>query len=103
MASYKITVETPSEGITMFRVGFADPAQNDVIVKDAQKALDEIKPAGGALALVNGPASLPVAFVLAHGLGHKFGAVACFDPKMGGYVVSISHDPDRPLGEIIKL
>ncbi len=56
---------------------------------------------GGRLVLVNGPASLPVACVLAHYLAHRFGAVAVYDPKLGSYVVSITHDPEYPLGALI--
>ena len=56
---------------------------------------------GGELALVNGPASLPVAMVLAHKLGHLFGAVACFDPKLGKYVVSIAHGGTYTVGQLV--
>ena len=38
---------------------------------------------------------------LAHGLGHLYGAVGVFDPKVNAYVVAITHDPGRPLGSWI--
>jgi CRISPR-associated protein Csx3 len=38
---------------------------------------------------------------LAHAVGHIYGAIACFDPKLNKYVVSISHDPDYEVGNLI--
>lgn len=111
----KTTVNNGTEA-TLFKVGFGDPAQNDTIVRDAESRMTEILAAAaekpesaddmgpvnyGELALVNGPASLPVAMVLAHKLGHLFGAVACFDPKMGKYVVSIAHGGKYAVGQLI--
>lgn len=102
--SYNITIENitiePTTA-TLFKVGFGSPAQNDEIVRAAAAALADLGEVGGRLALINGPASLPVACVLAHALAHRFGAVGVFDPKMGAYVVSISHDPEHPLGSLI--
>ena len=86
----------------LFRVGFGDPAQNDDIVRDALVALASLGEVHGVLALVNGPASLPVALVLGHHLSHRYGAVAVFDPKLGSYVVAVSHDPFRLVGSLIS-
>ena len=101
MSSYNISF---IDGI--LKIGFGDPAQNDAIVKDAEKRLDEMtgnnELPGGKLIKINGPASLPVAMVLAHKLGHLYGAIAVFDPKLGKYVVSISHDPDYTLGDLVE-
>ena len=86
-------------------VGFCGAANNDEIVKDATARLEEMCAngdlGGGGLIKVNGPASVPVAMVLAHELAHLFGAVACFDPKMDKYVVAISHSPDFAIGDWI--
>lgn len=104
MATYKIetaAVTVATATATMFRVGFADPAQNDQIVRDASALLDGLGEFGGQLALVNGAASLPVTMVLAHKLAHRYGVVACFDPKLSGYVVAITHNPEFPLGTVI--
>lgn len=99
MATYNITL---TDGI--LRVGFGTPAQNDQLVVDASSRLDEMvtsgELAGGATIRVNGPASLPVACVIAHRLAHLYGEVAIFDPKMAGYVVSVSHG-GRPVGTVI--
>ncbi len=116
--TYKVEASLLAVGnvtATLFKVGFGDPAQNDQIVRDAESRMTEVlaetaeKPEdgdavparNGELALVNGPASLPVAMVLAHKLGHLFGAVACFDPKLGKYVVSIAHGGKYAIGELV--
>ncbi|MFH1235937.1 MAG: CRISPR-associated protein Csx3 [Parcubacteria group bacterium] len=90
---------------TLFRVGFRNPAQNDQIVRDVESRMKELLPAegemGGALALVNGPASLPVAVVLAHHLLHRFSTVAVMDPKIAAYVVVSSHGGNYAVGDAI--
>ncbi len=101
MATYNITREGD-----VLRIGFGERANNDQIVKDAAQRLDEMRTdgelAGGGLVKINGPASLPVAMVLAHKLSHLFGAIACFDPKKNQYVVAISHDPEFAIGDWIQ-
>lgn len=89
----------------VLKIGFGDPAQNDQIVKDASDRLGEMvasgELAGGEILRVNGPASLPVAMLIAHAVGHIYGAIACFDPKMAKYVVAISHNPAYSLGDLV--
>lgn len=89
----------------VLKIGFAEPAQNNQIVQDAALRLDQLIAAGtlagGALLKVNGPASLPVAFVIAHKVAHLYGAIACYDPKLASYVVCITHDPAHQLGDLI--
>lgn len=100
MATYNIAL---NDGI--LKVGFEDPAQNDQIVRDAATRLDEMvkadELAGGPLLRINGPASLPVAVVIAHAVSHIYGAVAVFDPKLGKYVVSVTHGGQYELGELV--
>jgi len=50
---------------------------------------------------INGPASLPVAAVITHAVAHRYGVVAVFDPKLGRYVVAISHDETHRPGDLI--
>lgn len=101
MPSYKIIRENGN----ILRVGFGDPAQNDQIVKDAIARLKEMATAGdlsgGGVIKVNGPASLPVAMAIAHAIDHLFEAVACFDPKLGKYVVAITHGGAYKPGDLI--
>ena len=100
MSTYNVSL---TDGI--LKIGFGAQAQNDQIVKDAESGLDaliesgELK--GGEVIRVNGPASLPVAMVIAHKVNHLYGAVACFDPKLSKYVVAISHDPSYAVGDLI--
>lgn len=86
-------------------VGFAEPAQNDVIVRDAADRLRELKGngelKGGSLLKINGAASLPVAFVLAYRVSHLYGAIAVYDPKLRKYVICITHNPAFNLGDLI--
>lgn len=101
MTTYNVSL---SNGV--LKVGFGVPAQNDQIVRDAETRLDEMiesgELSGGKILRVNGPASLPVAMVISHKVAHLYGAVACFDPKLGRYVVAISHDPAYPIGDLIN-
>ncbi|MFK0730297.1 MAG: CRISPR-associated protein Csx3 [Gloeotrichia echinulata GP01] len=100
MATYNIELK---EGI--LRINFGEPAQNDQIVKDAAARLEEMAKSGelvgGPLLKINGPVSIPVAFVLAHKLAHIYGAVAFFDPKLCKYVISITHNPAYKVGDLI--
>ena len=101
MSTYKILLE---EG-NLLRVGFGDPAQNDQIARDAETRLAEMVKSGelkgGELIRINGPASLPVACVIAHAIGHLYAAVGVFDPKLGKYVVAMSHGPTYKVGDLI--
>ncbi len=104
MTTYVMTLELNADG-ALLRVGFETPAQNDAIVRDAVTGLQELVDAGGVegkVLRVNGPMSLPVAFAVAHGVGHLFGVVAVYDPKLDGkYVVAISHDPMYAIGDLL--
>ncbi len=109
MATYKIEtvfVTANSAIATLFRIGFADPATTDIVVRDAEFRIKELEQAnpelGGSVALTNGPAALPVAMVLAHHLAHRFETVACFDPKCCGYIVAITHGDKYKVGQVIQ-
>jgi hypothetical protein len=114
IAGYPLTGEPSEESLTyiikrddsgVLRVAFGKPGNNAQIVKDALACLDIMQKTGelggGGLLKINGPASLPVAMVLGHKLSHLFEAVACFDPKLNKYVVTISHSPDYVIGSLI--
>ena len=104
MASYKIETTT-TDGVTTVTVGFGSPAQNDQIVRDAAQRLDELVAAGqlpgGGLVKITGPASLPVAMVLAHRLVHLYEALGVFDPKLNKFVVAVSHGGPHQVGNLI--
>ncbi|MCY7408307.1 MAG: CRISPR-associated protein Csx3 [Alkalinema sp. CAN_BIN05] len=104
MTTYLMSLEALADG-ALLRVVFGTPAQNDQIVRDAVAGLEALVLRGGVegrVLRVNGPMSLPVAFAVAHGVGHLFGVVAIYDPKLGGkYVVAISHDPGFAIGDLL--
>lgn len=102
MTTYNVALEG-----NVLRIGFGDPAQNDQIVRDVAARLDEMigcgELKGGELIRINGPASLPVAVVIGHALAHLYGAVAVYDPKLGKYVVSLTHgNPDLRVGDLVE-
>ena len=102
MSIYTIAVE----GDNVLRLGFGDtPAQNDALVKKAAQRIRELIDSGaikgGELIKLNGPATLPIAFVLAHKLNHLYQAVAVYDPKLLKYVVAIAHGGKYHVGDLI--
>lgn len=104
MTSYNINIRQDGKN-EILDIGFGEPAQNDQIVRDANQRLNEMINLGilegGQVLRISGPASLPVAFVIAHGVNHLYGAIAVYDPKLQKYVVSITHSPNHKLGDLI--
>lgn len=99
--SFKLQrTDLPDKSVEI-QIGFGSPAQNPQILTDAIQLIRDEHLSGGKLIRFNGPCSLPVAMALAHEVGHLYGAVACFDPKMACYVICISHDPEFTLGQLI--
>lgn len=90
---------------SVMKVGFGEPSQNDEIVRAAVARLNEMTESGelsgGEIVKINGPASLPVAVAIAHGVNHLFETVAVFDPKLGKYVVSVTHGTEYKPGDLI--
>lgn len=103
MAAYNIAAEAAPAGETgvLLRLSFGEPAQNDQIVRDAVAALEALSLPGGQTVFLNGPASLPAAVAITHGVAHLYKEVAVFDPKIAGYVVAVSHG-GRDVGTLIK-
>lgn len=96
---YKIEASKKGD-TTLLKIGFGQPGQNNDIVKEVEQKLKAMS-LGGELVLINGPASLPVAVVIAHGICHLFAAVAVYDPKLSAYVVAISHTDKYSVGDLI--
>ena len=107
MSSYCIDLREDN----LLEVGFnaKEPANNDVIVKDAisrlQELIDNQSLKGGDLLKINGPQSLPVAYSIAHKVAHMYGAIAIYDPKLidseRPYVISIAHGSTYAVGECV--
>jgi CRISPR-associated protein Csx3 len=105
MSAFSIDVKTLCVGgkpATLFHVGFVGSAHNDEIVRMAEARMEEIGGLDGELALIYGPASLPVMVVLAHHLTHRFGAVGVFDPKLAAYVVTTSCEAAYSVGDLLQ-
>lgn len=85
-------------------VGFGEPAQNPDILRELETVREDVAGlvTGKPLVKINGPASLPVAMWLAHAIVHVCGAIAVFDPKLGKYVVCVSHNPDYKVGDLVE-
>jgi len=102
MTSYKIDVQED-----ILKVGF-DPNNRftgDRIVRDTEQRLEELIDSGtltgGNLLKINGRMSLPVSYTIAHKLGHLYGAIAVFDPRLKNYIVVISNNPNYQLGDLL--
>ena len=88
-------------GISTVKVRFVTPASNTELVPDAISSIRALGLTGGRGIHLDGPMSIPVAVAVAHAVGHLFGYVACFDPKLEGFVIAISHHPDFKPGQLI--
>lgn len=101
-ARFWCVLEEIVNGVSTIRVGFGEPATNDLIVRDAIQAIADLQLTGGKGIRFNGPISVPAAMALAHAVAHQFGFVAMFDPKIGKYIVAISHDPAVKPGDLME-
>lgn len=100
-ALYSITPRTLAGGGVLLQVAFGSPAANTAIVAELVGTLKSLELSGGPLLLIDGPASLPVAFVLAHATIHLYAVVAVRDPKLQGFVVVTSHGASWQVGDLI--
>lgn len=71
------------------------------IVRDVAKEIERLDLPGGRIIKICGAISPHAAMTVAHILGHKYSAVALYDPTTGEHVVTMSHNPEFPLGMII--
>jgi CRISPR-associated protein Csx3 len=99
---FTANVECEKDGVVLVHIGFAEPAANTDIVPDAVEALLDLELRGGKGIRFTGHMSVPVAMTLAHSVAHLYGYVACYDPKLQGYVVTISHDPAFVPGQLLR-
>ncbi len=106
MSYYLIEMLKDQPAGPVMRLAFGKPASNDLIVPEAVDLLEKLAVGGqldgGPVLRIDGPASMPVMAVIIHKVAHLYGAIAIRDPKLGRFVVSISHHPDYPLGALIE-
>ncbi|NJO64249.1 MAG: CRISPR-associated protein Csx3 [Richelia sp. RM2_1_2] len=90
MQSYQIKLEGD-----VLHVGFNRniPAQGDRITRDAlekiTQMIDSGEISGGKRILIDGPQSIPVAYVLSHKLVHLYEVIAVLDPKLGSKISTL--------------
>lgn len=101
MTTYNISIEKDNNGSFLLKLSFGERADNDQIVRDATKCLDQLKIKGGKLVKLNGPASLPVAIAIAHHIMHLFSYIGVYDPKLDKYVIAVAHGPEYNIGDLI--
>lgn len=113
MYSYQIELQQ-NQSEKILKVGFnrIQPAQGDQIVKDAVERLEQMQSSGelmtGGLLKIDGPQSVPVAYVLAHKLSHLYETIAVLDPKIGKrgyktYIVTTVHGSSHyEIGDLIE-
>ena len=99
--NYQIECVSSTPTRTDLKVGFIREASNDKLVRDAKERLASLGLKGGALVTIDGPCSLPIAYTISHAVSHQFGAVAVWDPKLGKFVIAVSHRPDLTIGTLI--
>lgn len=102
MYSYQLRLEGD-----VLKVGFnrIRPAQGDQIVRDAYEQLEQMIASGEIIGgrgvlKIDGPQSVPVAYVIAHRLSHLYEAIAVLDPKIGSkgcktYIVTMTHGSSK--------
>ena len=100
-ATFTVSLEPVGQREAILRLSFGRPASTDEIVRDIAQAVSKLDLGSGFDAVwVNGPAPVAGSYVLAHVLAHVAGTVGVFDPKVGGYIVAISHG-GLPVGQVV--
>jgi CRISPR-associated protein Csx3 len=88
-SNYSYQIELKGD---VLHVGFNRnvPAQGDRIAKDALKIITQMidsgEITGGKCILIDGPQSVPVAYILSHKLVHLYEVIAVLDPKLGSNI-----------------
>jgi len=96
---FEVVRETPAE--TLIRGRFGERAEGSHVVRAIVTQLAALPLRGGRLVKLDGPLSVAGAIAVGHRLAHLYGAVAMFDPKVGGYIIAVSHDPTYAVGDVL--
>lgn len=89
---------------SILTIGFntEKPADNDEIVRDVLTSCNEVEAQiHGKILKINGRASLQVISVITHQFAHVVKVMAIYDPKLVGYVVTVSHSKEFKVGDVI--
>ena len=79
----------------------------DQILRDAKAQLEGLinsgkLPRGNRLLKIDGRSTVLAGFLIADRLAHRYSSLAVFDPKLGKYVVTISHSQDYQIGQVLN-
>ena len=99
--TYDINMEKCQNGDIILKLSFGEPAQNDRIVQDAIKHLDELNISGGKIIKFNGATTVPVAAAITHHIANKFSYIGLCDPKLKKYVIVVANGPEYKVGDLI--
>ncbi|AFZ11539.1 hypothetical protein Cri9333_0593 [Crinalium epipsammum PCC 9333] len=101
------------DDVLIARINNTVKADGDQIAVDAYSQLQNLinsgQLSGGKPFLkINGRATVLASFLIAYEVGHKYGAVAVFDPKIGDrgldrYIVTINHSKNYQVGETFDI
>ncbi|MFA6493257.1 MAG: hypothetical protein WCV58_03920 [Patescibacteria group bacterium] len=73
-------------------------AEKSEIVRDVAKEVERLELPGGRVIKICGAISAHAAMTVAHALGRRYSAVALYDPATGKHVVTMSYNPEIPIG-----
>lgn len=91
-SNYSYQIELKGD---VLHVGFNRnvPAQGDRIAKDALERISQMihsgEVCGGKRILIDGPQSVPAAYILSHKLVHLYEVIAVLDPKLGSKISTL--------------
>jgi len=92
--------------ILIAKINNGKQVDGDEILRDAKTELESLMHSGGLPGgkqplRINGRTTVLASFLIGSQLAHKYSSIAVFDPKVEGYVVTISHSPDYRVGQIL--
>ena len=98
---YHVEIQQKNKNGTVLKMGFGDSAPGNQIVTAVTQLIEQVDLTGGGVVLINGPMTIPVAFIIAHKVLHLFSCIAVFDPKLDGYIVVTNHGSAHATGAIV--
>lgn len=92
------------DNVDLLKVSFVKDlvATNVQLVEYVNVAKNDVFTSGGSLLKINGACSLIILANLIPDLIYWYGAIAVYDPKLEGYVVSSSQISEYKVGQLLK-
>lgn len=116
MTNEKILLDLPEQPSQAFTANYFEGVLNincqlgvvegNILIKEAAQKIDDLINSqiikGGELLKINGKSSVAVSYMIAHKLGHLYGNIAVWDPKLCDYVITLRHGGKYAEGELIN-